>query len=167
MCTPDIWTSLQISCCSTAIILIGTVVWSICTSYLLPPIGNKCQQFCTSLVQSLYYVPDSYFRSEGIQISVFVLSGFLQEIYTRLGLSGLFFCKTEDFDQLHIIPHHNVTSLCPAENNFCDFWYVCTFHKIFPLHFRYSSLQMLHFHSILYSPLVWMEQVVLVYQSTA
>jgi hypothetical protein len=33
---------------------------------VLPPIGNKCRQFCTSLVQSLYYVPDSYFRSEGV-----------------------------------------------------------------------------------------------------
>jgi hypothetical protein len=37
-----------------------------------PPIGNKCQQFCTSLVQSLYYVPDSYFWSEGV-----LLLGFL------------------------------------------------------------------------------------------
>jgi hypothetical protein len=24
------------------------------SSHLLPPIGNKCRQFCTSLVQSLY-----------------------------------------------------------------------------------------------------------------
>jgi hypothetical protein len=33
---------------------------------VLPPIGNKCRQLCTNLVQSLYYVSDSYFRSEGI-----------------------------------------------------------------------------------------------------
>jgi hypothetical protein len=33
---------------------------------VLPPIGNKCRQFCTSLVQNLYYILDSYFRSEGV-----------------------------------------------------------------------------------------------------
>jgi hypothetical protein len=37
---------------------------------VLPLIGNKYRQFCTSLVQSLYYVPDSYFRSEGV---IFIL----------------------------------------------------------------------------------------------
>jgi hypothetical protein len=40
------------------------------TKELLPPIGNKCRQFCISLVQSLYYVPDSYFRSEGVAYCV-------------------------------------------------------------------------------------------------
>jgi hypothetical protein len=34
---------------------------------VLPPIGNKYRQFYTSLVQSLYYVPDSYFWSEGVE----------------------------------------------------------------------------------------------------
>jgi hypothetical protein len=38
---------------------------------LLPPIGNKCRQFCTGLVQSLYYVPDSYFRSQGVLVFLF------------------------------------------------------------------------------------------------
>jgi hypothetical protein len=33
---------------------------------ILPPIGNKCRQFCTSLIQNLYYVFDSYFWSEGV-----------------------------------------------------------------------------------------------------
>jgi hypothetical protein len=35
---------------------------------ILPPIGNKCQRFCTSFVQSLYYIPDSYFQSKGVPI---------------------------------------------------------------------------------------------------
>jgi hypothetical protein len=39
---------------------------SVNTQVLLPPIGNKCRQFCTSLVQNLYYVSDSYLRSEGV-----------------------------------------------------------------------------------------------------
>jgi hypothetical protein len=34
--------------------------------YVLPPIGNQCRQFCTSLLQNLYYVPDSYFWSEEV-----------------------------------------------------------------------------------------------------
>jgi hypothetical protein len=42
---------------------------------VLPPIGNNCRQFCTSLVQSLYYVPDSYFHSEGVPDRPTVASG--------------------------------------------------------------------------------------------
>jgi hypothetical protein len=55
---------------------------------------------------------------------------------------------------------------CPAGIFFvCDFPYVCTFCKIFPLHFSYSSLQTLHLQCV-YSPLVWMKVVVLICHST-
>jgi hypothetical protein len=37
-----------------------------CLSVLLPPIGNNCRRFCTNLVQNVYLVTDSYFRSEGV-----------------------------------------------------------------------------------------------------
>jgi hypothetical protein len=36
---------------------------------LLPPIENNCRQFCTGLVQNLYWVRDSYFRSEGFPLA--------------------------------------------------------------------------------------------------
>jgi hypothetical protein len=47
-----------------------TVLYCLNMKVVLPPIGNKCRQFCTSLVQSLYYVSDSYFRSEGVDSKV-------------------------------------------------------------------------------------------------
>jgi hypothetical protein len=47
---------------------LGEFVLTLMGKIVLPPIRNKCRQFCTSLVQSLYYIPDSYFRSEGVVI---------------------------------------------------------------------------------------------------
>jgi hypothetical protein len=54
---------------------------------LLPPIGNNCRQFYTNLVQSLYYVPDSYFRSEGVSFTAQYVLSFVYSKPVRLTTS--------------------------------------------------------------------------------
>ena len=46
-CSGDLWDSLQLY-------------------YVLPPIHKNCRSFCTKLVQTLYYVGDTFYGSEGI-----------------------------------------------------------------------------------------------------
>jgi hypothetical protein len=60
--------------------------------HILPPIENKCRQFCTSLVQSLYYIPDSYFRSERVvNSSLFMSIGLTKLALFLLMVVNIFF----------------------------------------------------------------------------
>jgi hypothetical protein len=66
---------------------------------VLPLIRNKCRRFCTSLVQSLYSVSDTYFRSEGVINSSHSYNRLLSQPSSIFGNPGLIW-----------ILHHAITS---------------------------------------------------------
>jgi hypothetical protein len=50
---PELY-DLNLLSCSDVYLAVSFRIFRVCLRHLLPPIGNKCRQFYTSLVQCLY-----------------------------------------------------------------------------------------------------------------